>query len=338
MIGTVVVTGGLGFIGSHLVRLLLSGGHASEVINIDCLTYAGNEQNLADVAVDPRYRLLRASIESEAAMEAALRRSDVVIHCAAESHVDRAIDGPMAFARTNALGTASILDAARRVGVRRFVHVGTDEAYGSLEPGDPPWTEAAPLRPRNPYSASKAAADHLVLSYHATYGMDVVITRGSNTYGPMQCPEKFIAIAVMALLDGRPIPIHGSGTNMRDWLHVSDHCAGIVAAMEHGLPGAAYNLGGNCERSNLAMAWAICRLMGTSEPRIEFVDDRPGNDQRYAMNSSKAEREIGWRPRVALEDGLRGAIAWYRENRAKWSWTPYVRRVDAERRLLVEVV
>ena len=319
-----LVTGGAGFIGSNFVRCLLGERPDAEIVNLDALTYAGHLESLQDVEDHPRYQFVHGDICDADAVREAMSRADVVFHLAAESHVDRSIVSDAPFVRTNVLGTATLLAAALEAGVRRFVQVSTDEVYGDLpwrdpEDGDasaPKFTEDTPLAPRSPYSASKAAADHLALAYHTTHGMDVVVTRCSNNYGPYQYPEKLLPVVITRALEGLPAPVYGDGLYVRDWIHVQDHCSGILAAAERGRAGRVYNFGGTGERTNLALIREVLRILGRPESLVEHVKDRPGHDRRYAIDASRAEAELGWTPRVRLTEGLAETVAWYRANRA----------------------
>jgi dTDP-glucose 4,6-dehydratase len=314
---TVLVTGGGGFIGSNFVRYLLETDPAVTVLNFDLLTYAGNLHNLADVAGDPRYRFLHGDITDRESVREALRPGvDAVIHFAAESHVDRSIHDSGPFVRTNVLGTQVLLDAARAFKVARLVNVSTDEVYGSLGPTGA-FTEETPLAPNSPYAASKAAADLLVRSYVHTFGLPALITRCSNNYGPYQFPEKLIPLFITNLLRDQPVPVYGDGLNVRDWIHVRDHCAAIDKVWRAGRPGEVYNVGGRCERTNLELTHALLRAVGKPESLIRYVPDRPGHDRRYAIDCGKIERELGWRPAVPFEQGLRDTVRWYVDH-ADW--------------------
>ncbi|TAJ08926.1 MAG: dTDP-glucose 4,6-dehydratase [Nitrospirae bacterium] len=312
----ILVTGGAGFIGSHLVRRLLANGSDS-VVNVDALRYSGNLENLADVAGHPRYTFVQADICDAPTVARVMKehRIEGVINCAAETHVDRSIVEPGAFAKTDVIGTAVLLDEARRVGVARFLHVSTDEVYGSVETGSS--KEGDPLDPRSPYSASKAGGDLLVRSYWTTYQFPVMITRGSNTYGPNQYPEKFIPLFVTNALEDQPLPMYGDGRYRRDWLSVFDHCAGIEHVFRHGEPGTIYNIGGGNERENVAVADMILVHLDKPKSLIRFVQDRPGHDRRYAVDCSRL-RALGWAPTVSFEEGLRATVDWYRNNQAWW--------------------
>lgn len=322
----ILVTGGAGFIGSNLVRWLLEHRPGAEVVNLDALTYAGNLESLADVEEHPRYRFVHGDICDPAAVAPAMEGADLVLHLAAESHVDRSILSDAPFVRTNVLGTQTLLAAALALGVRRFVHVSTDEVYGELpwrdpddgDPAPPRFTEDTPLAPRSPYAASKAASDLLALAYHTTHGLDVVVTRCSNNYGPYQFPEKLIPLMITHALEDRALPVYGDGLYVRDWIQVTDHCRGIVAAAEGGAPGRVYNFGGDAERTNLTVVRALLRALGKPEDRIEHVKDRKGHDRRYAIDFSRAEAELDWRPSVTFEDGLADTVRWYLENERWW--------------------
>lgn len=312
----ILVTGGAGFIGSHLIRRLLSDGH-ERVVNVDALRYSGNLENLADVARDPRYVFVHADICDGEAVERALAEHaiEAVINCAAETHVDRSILDPNSFARTDVVGTAVLLEASRKAGVARFLQVSTDEVYGSVETGSS--REEDFLEPRSPYSASKAGADLLARSYWTTYRFPVLITRGSNTYGPNQYPEKFIPLFVTNAIDDQALPLYGDGRQRRDWLSVYDHCGAIVHVLRQGEPGAIYNVGGGNERENLVVAKAILDHLGKPASLIRHVQDRQGHDRRYAVDCSRL-RALGWAPAVVFEEGLRAAVDWYRGHEAWW--------------------
>jgi dTDP-glucose 4,6-dehydratase len=309
-----LVTGGCGFIGSHFVRGLLSERRSARVVNLDLLTYAGNPENLGDVEKDPRYEFVRGSITDESLVDRLVGAGvDAIVNFAAESHVDRSLYGPAEFIRTNIQGTATLLEAARRHRTGRFLQVSTDEVYGSL-PKEGTFQETTPLHPNNPYSSTKAAADLMVQAYVHTFGIDAVITRSSNNYGPHQHPEKLIPLHVTNAREGKPLPVYGDGMQIRDWLHVEDNCRGILAALEKGRAGEVYNLGGGNERPNLEVTRAILGLVGRPESQIEFVKDRPGHDRRYAIDCRKAKRALGWKPRVRFEEGLKETVAWYLAN------------------------
>lgn len=311
----ILVTGGAGFIGSHLVRRLVTGGH--QIVNLDALRYSGNLDNLADLAGHPRYVFVQGDIcdADTVAQVFHEREIEAVINCAAETHVDRSILDPNSFAKTDVVGTAVLLEAARQAGVSRFLQVSTDEVYGSIEAGSS--TEEDALAPRSPYAASKAGADLLVRSSWTTYRFPVLLTRGSNTYGPNQYPEKFIPLFVTNALDDQPLPLYGDGRHRRDWLSVFDHCAGIEHVLRYGEPGHVYNVGGGNEQENLVVAGLILEHLGKPHSLIRFVQDRPGHDRRYAVDCSKLRR-LGWAPAVPFEDGLRATVDWYRTHEAWW--------------------
>ncbi|BEP14584.1 dTDP-glucose 4,6-dehydratase [Acidothermaceae bacterium B102] len=315
----VLVTGGAGFIGSHYVRTLLSGGYdgvrPERVTVYDKLTYAGNLANLEPVAGDPRYRFVHADIGDAAALDAALPGHDIVVNFAAETHVDRSITGASDFVVTNVLGTQTLLEACLRVGVGRVLHVSTDEVYGSIAEGS--WTEEWPLLPNSPYSAAKAGADLIARSYARTYGLNVTITRCSNNYGPYQFPEKVVPLFVTNLLDGKNVPLYGDGLNVRDWLHVDDHCRGIQLALEQGGAGEIYNIGGGLELTNRELTERLLSAVGADWSHVTPVEDRKGHDRRYSVDDSKL-RALGYAPRTPFEDGLAQTVSWYRENRAWW--------------------
>ncbi|MBI4401103.1 MAG: dTDP-glucose 4,6-dehydratase [Nitrospirae bacterium] len=312
----ILVTGGAGFIGAHLVRRLLAKEH-NHVVNLDALRYSGNLENLTDVAGHPRYRFVHGDICESRTVEKALKEHglEAVINCAAETHVDRSILDPNSFARTDVIGTAVLLEEARKAGVARFLQVSTDEVYGSVETG---WSkEDDAIAPRSPYSASKAGADLLAQSYWTTFGFPVLITRGSNTYGPNQYPEKFIPLCITNALDDQPLPLYGDGRYRRDWLSVFDHCGAIEHVLRHGAPGSIYNIGGGNERENLTVAETILKYLGKPMSLIRFVQDRPGHDRRYAVDCSRLPT-LGWAPTVPFEEGLRATVDWYRNHEAWW--------------------
>ncbi len=322
----ILVTGGAGFIGSNLVRWLLEHRPGAQVVNLDALTYAGNLESLKDVERHPSYAFVHGDICDAGAVAQAMEGAELVLHLAAESHVDRSILSDAPFVRTNVLGTQTLLSAALLLGVKRFVQVSTDEVYGELpwrdpadgDPTAPRFTEVTPLAPRSPYSASKAAADHLAMAYHTTHAMDVVVTRCSNNYGPYQFPEKLIPLMITHALEDRPLPVYGDGLHVRDWIHVEDHCRGIVAAAEQGRAGRVYNFGGDAERTNLTVVRTLLRALGKPEDRIEHVKDRKGHDRRYAIDFGRARSELGGRPSVTFEQGLADTVRWYLENGTWW--------------------
>ncbi len=309
------VTGGAGFIGSNFVRHMLQARADVEIVNFDALTYAGNLANVAGLG--DRHAFVRGDICDAGAVRAAMEGADAAVHFAAESHVDRSIASAAEFVRTNVEGTRVLLDAAREVGMGKFVHVSTDEVYGTLgETGK--FTEETCLAPNSPYSASKAGSDLLVRAYAETYGFAGVITRCSNNYGAYQFPEKLIPLMIINALEDKPLPVYGDGGNVRDWLHVSDHCRAIERVLDRGVAGQVYNIGGNNERTNLSIVREILRLMGKGEDLITFVQDRLGHDRRYAIDAGKMRRELDWEPEYDLARGLAETVAWYVENRAWW--------------------
>ncbi|WP_019532837.1 dTDP-glucose 4,6-dehydratase [Paenibacillus ginsengihumi] len=321
---TLLVTGGMGFIGSHFIRYWMRRHPEDRVVNYDLLTYAGNPANLAALQGYPGYRFVRGDIADAAAVNRVFAEENVatVVHFAAESHVDRSISEPSAFVRTNVLGTQCLLEAARSKGVRRFVHISTDEVYGTLGP-EGLFTEETPLAPNSPYSASKAGSDLMVRAYGETYGLPVIITRCSNNYGPYQYPEKLIPTIITRALDDQPIPVYGDGLNVRDWLYVEDHCSAVELALLGGKPGQVYNVGGGNERTNVEIARTILGLLGKPESLLRFVADRPGHDRRYAIDAGKIRRELGWQPRYSLEEGIARTVEWYIE-RQDW-WRPLLK-------------
>ena len=319
----ILVTGGAGFIGSAVVRFLIEETEC-EVINVDKLTYAGNLANLESIADNPRYSFVKGDICDAAAVEAAMQGCDAVVHFAAESHVDRSIYEPAASIETNVKGTFILLQVARKQNISRFLHISTDEVYGDIEPGKFA-DENSPIQPSSPYSSSKASSDLLVKSYVRTYGFPALITRSSNNYGPYQFPEKFLPLMITNALDNKALPIYGDGKQERDWLHVEDNCKGVLAVLERGKIGEVYNLGGSDIVENLTIARQLLRLIGKPETLLSYVKDRPGHDRRYALKCDKAERELGWKPQITLEDGFRQTIDWYRTNTA---WMAGVRGGD----------
>jgi dTDP-glucose 4,6-dehydratase len=320
----VLLTGGCGFIGSHFVHVLLQ-RTAYDVVNLDTLTYAGDLSRLADVAGLDRYTFVEGDIADAGAVEELVARTRpwAIVNFAAESHVDRSILDSTPFLRTNVLGVQVLLEAARRHGVERFLQISTDEVYGDVS-ARPPSSEASPPRPSNPYSASKAAADLLALSYHRTYGLPVIIARSSNNYGPFQFPEKLIPLAILNALSGKDLPVYGDGLQLRDWLHSDDNCEAILRVLEHGATGAVYNIGTGQERTNLSVVEAVCDLVAALTNReaaalraqIKLVTDRPGHDRRYAMDTRCSRSELGWSPRIAFDAGLESTVAWYAQNAA----------------------
>lgn len=345
-----LVTGGAGFIGSAVVRQAIRDGH--EVVNVDALTYAACLDNVTPVSNSPRYAFEQVDIRDRAALDGIFKdhRPDAVMHLAAESHVDRSIDGPGTFIETNILGTYNMLEAARRYWLDadrfaefRFHHISTDEVFGSL-PSDPSilFTEHTPYDPRSPYSASKAASDHLVRAWGETYGLPIVLSNCSNNYGPYHFPEKLIPVVILNALAGQPLPVYGNGANIRDWLYVEDHAEALLLVASKGQIGRSYNIGGGNERTNLDIVKAICAILDAERPKergsyaeqITFVADRPGHDARYAIDSSRIRDELGWRPRVSVEDGLLRTVRWYLEN-DQW-WRPLLARSGVGERLGVK--
>ncbi len=315
----VLVTGGCGFIGSNLVKYLRRHRPAWKVVNLDKLTYAGNLENLADLESDSGHCFARCDI-ADRDMVAQLIRShsiDAIVHLAAESHVDRSILGPDVFIHTNVLGTQVLLEAGHQTGVKRFLMVSTDEVYGSLGASGR-FTESSPLAPSSPYSASKASADLLALAYHRTFGIDVVVTRCSNNYGPYQFPEKLIPLMIVNALHDEPLPVYGDGANVRDWLNVVDHCQALLLALEKGRAGEIYNIGGGAELQNIDIVKRILALLSKSQKLIRYVKDRPGHDRRYAIDASKAKAELGWTPAHTFDQGLEETVRWYVDNRSWW--------------------
>ncbi len=328
----ILVTGGAGFIGANFILDWCAGGD-EPVVNLDKLTYAGNLGNLASLKDDPRHRFVRGDIGDRAMVEALLAqaRPRAVLNFAAESHVDRSIHGPAEFIATNLLGTFELLEAARGYWSAlpepersrfRFLHVSTDEVYGSLGPQDPPFSEQTVYAPNSPYAASKAGSDHLVRAYHRTYGLPTLTTNCSNNYGPLQFPEKLIPLMIHNAVAGTTLPVYGDGLQVRDWLYVGDHCAAIRTVLQRGRPGETYNVGGNAEKTNLEVVRTLCRILGESRPgrayaeQIRFVKDRAGHDRRYAIDADKIRREFGWSPVESFESGLARTVRWYLDNEA----------------------
>jgi dTDP-glucose 4,6-dehydratase len=316
----ILVTGGAGFIGSHYVRSLIAGRYPGsgdhEITVLDKLTYAGNLANLAPVRDDPRLSFVEGDILDTRLVDRLVGESEAVVHFAAESHVDRSILGAADFVMTNVVGTQTMLDAALRHGTERFVHVSTDEVYGSIESGS--WPEDHPLGPNSPYSASKAASDLLALAYARTHGVPVTVTRCSNNYGPYQFPEKVIPLFVTNLLDGGRVPLYGDGSNVRDWLHVDDHCRAVHLVLTGGRPGEVYNIGGGTELSNKELTGLLLEACGAGWDAVDHVEDRKGHDQRYSVDITKISTELGYRPEVPFDRGLAETVDWYRANRAWW--------------------
>ena len=333
----ILVTGGAGFIGSNYVRLLLEQG-GDRIVNFDLLTYAGNLENLAGLEDDPHYRFVRGDIRDRQAVRAVLNDEniDAVVHFAAESHVDRSVEGPEVFVLTNVLGTEILLEESRTAGVERFVMVSTDEVYGSL--GDEGlFVETTPLAPNSPYAASKAAADLLCRAFFKTFGFPVLTTRCSNNYGPYQFPEKLIPLMIANALEDKPLPVYGDGRNVRDWLYVGDHCTAIDLVLRRGRPGAIYNIGGCNEMANIDLVGMLLDRLGRSRDLITFVKDRPGHDRRYAIDASLIGAELGWRPSVDFAAGLARTVDWYLANRTWWekirsgAYTEYYAKMYGDR-------
>ena len=322
-----LVTGGAGFIGSNFVRFLLRERPNAEVVNLDVLSYAGNRDNIADILDDPRHVFVHGDICDPETVAKAIKGIDVVVNLAAETHVDRSISSDTHFVRTNVVGVATLLSGALDSGVQRFIQVSTDEVYGELPWLDPKnhdssqsprFTEKTALSPRSPYSATKAAADHLTLAYHATHGLDVIVTRCSNNYGPNQHPEKLIPLMITYALQDRYLPLYGDGLHIRDWIHVTDHCSGLLAAAEKGVAGKVYNFGGDTERTNLSVIENILEILDRPKDLIQHVQDRLGHDRRYAIDSSRAQSELGWEPSTQFSEGLRDTVDWYVMNQEWW--------------------
>jgi dTDP-glucose 4,6-dehydratase len=316
---TMLVTGGAGFIGSNFIRHMLAEHPDTPIVNLDALTYAGNPESLRDVADNPNYTFVHGDICDPAAVAAVFQNHpiDTVVHFAAESHVDRSIADGSTFVRTNVLGTFTLLDYALKHGVRRFIHVSTDEVYGSTPEGS--FTETDNLNPSSPYSSSKAGSDLLARSFFITHGLPVIVTRCTNNYGPYQFPEKLIPLFATNLLEGKKVPVYGTGKNIRDWLYVLDHCRAIDFVLRHGEPGEVYNIGGGAEKTNLEITAKILELLGKDESMIEHVPDRKGHDFRYSLDFGKL-RDLGWKPAYSFDDALAATVAWYAEN--DWWWRP----------------
>jgi dTDP-glucose 4,6-dehydratase len=326
--GRLLITGGAGFIGSAFVRHMLAGHDTVSILTLDSLTYAGNLATLSAVDGNHRHRFMRGDICDKQMVSAAFATAedvfgepvDAVVHFAAETHVDRSIEAPAEFLWTNVLGTEIMLRVARERGVSRFLHISTDEVYGSLGPDDPPFTEESPFRPNSPYAASKAGADHMARAYRETYGMPVSILRCSNNYGPYQFPEKLIPLMIANALENKPLPVYGDGSNVRDWIFVEDFCRGIETVLFSDTLGEVYNLGGRCELANIHVVETLLDVLGKPKTLITFVKDRLGHDRRYAVDTTKIGRELGWKPSVTFEEGLARTIRWYLDN-AEWVTT-----------------
>jgi len=336
----ILVTGGCGFIGSNFIRYFLKSYPNDSLINVDKLTYAGNLENLSDLSQSPHYHFIRGDITDASRMEELINKGvDAIINFAAESHVDRSIEDPSAFMKTNVFGTLVLLEAIRKVFPKqriRFIHISTDEVYGSLgEKGA--FIEETPLAPNSPYSASKSAADMLIRAYHRTYGLSTVITRSSNNFGPYQFPEKLIPLMISNAIEDKELPIYGDGMHIRDWIYVEDHCRALDVVLHHAREGEVYNIGGRNERQNLAVAQTILERLGKPYSLIRFVTDRPGHDRRYAINFSKIEKELGWKPTVSFEEGISRTIEWYLTHREWWKkiktgeYLDYYRRMYEDR-------
>ena len=334
----ILVTGGAGFIGSNFIRYYLKMHSDVNLVNFDKLTYAGNLENLADVAGDSRYKFVKGDICNRSDVETVFRdhNIDTVVHFAAESHVDRSILGAAVFVQTNVVGTNVLLEVAKELGVDHFLHVSTDEVYGSLG-STGKFVESTPLHPNSPYAASKAGSDVLALAYQHTFGIPVVVTRCSNNYGPYQFPEKLIPLMIVNALNDKPLPVYGDGLNVRDWLYVEDHCSAIDVVLQRGVSGEVYNIGGNNEWSNIDIIRMILSIMGKPEDLITFVKDRPGHDRRYAMDASKINRELGWLPAHQFENGIKDTIKWYLSQKEWWrrimtgEYQSYYKQVYEER-------
>lgn len=316
----ILVTGGAGFIASNFIRLLLTEHPEHNIVNLDAMTYAGNKHTIEQFDKHQNYKFIEGNIYDQKLVELILKLSkiDAIINFAAETHVDRSITSAQPFVHANVEGTRALLDAARIFGIKKFVQISTDEVYGTAAEGV--FTETKLLTPRSPYSASKAAAEHLVYSYFVTYGLPVLTTRSSNNYGPYQYPEKFIPLAITNLIEGQKIPVYGAGKNIRDWLHVIDNCRAINLVIEKGRIGEVYNIGGGNEWENISIARQIANAFGKGDEAIEFVTDRPGHDFRYALSSEKIKQELGWKPEIHFEEGLTETIKWYKDN--EWWWKP----------------
>ncbi|KKR08586.1 MAG: dTDP-glucose 4,6-dehydratase [Parcubacteria group bacterium GW2011_GWC2_39_14] len=315
-----LVTGGAGFIGSNFIHYILNKYPDYDVINFDKLTYAGNLENLKELEDHPNYHFVKGDILNSELLEHVAKDVDIIVHFAAESHVDRSVLDPFAFIRTNVLGTHTLLEVARKLGNKRFHHVSTDEVFGSLslEEPDKAFHEESPYDPRSPYSSSKAASDHLVRAYYHTFGLPITISNCSNNYGPYHFPEKVIPLFITNLMEGKKVPLYGDGKNVRDWIHVLDHCSAIDVIIHKGKIGHTYVVGGNSEKSNFELTMAILENMGMGEEMIDYVKDRPGHDRRYAIRPHKIKAELGWQPTIGFDDGIRRTIQWYAEHEAWW--------------------
>ncbi|MHA1377691.1 MAG: dTDP-glucose 4,6-dehydratase [Candidatus Helarchaeota archaeon] len=308
----ILVTGGAGFIGSNFIRYLLKNYSDFEIINLDALTYAGNLENLLEIQDNPRYQFVRGDISDFELVNSLVKNCDYIVNFAAESHVDRSIDNPDIFIKTNILGTQTLLNILRKNSIKKYIHISTDEVYGSIENGY--FIESSNIEPSSPYSASKAAADLLVLANYKTFNSPVCITRCSNNYGPYQFPEKFLPLMILNIMKNKKIPIYGDGLNVRDWIFVEDHCSAIMEVLLKGEIGEVYNIGANNEYQNIELAKLVLKIMKKSEDLISFVPDRPGHDRRYAIDSSKIKKALGWKPKVSFDEGIKKTIKWYEKN------------------------
>jgi len=311
----ILITGGAGFIGSNFVNYMLSAHPGYKITVLDAMTYASNPGTIAEFKKNKNFKFVKGDINNKKQADAAARGMDFIVNFAAETHVDRSISGPEAFVKTNVLGTHNMLEAARKSGIKMFLHISTDEVYGSIKSGKS--KEGDPLDPTSPYSSSKAAADLVALSYYKTFGFPVVITRSSNNFGPYQHPEKFIPLFITRAIEGGDLPLYGDGKNVRNWIHVEDNCSGIDAVLHKGKPGEVYNIGGNTEEPNIKVAKIIAHALGKSEGIIKFVKDRPAHDRRYALDSAKLKK-LGWRPKYSFDEALEKTIQWYKDNEKWW--------------------
>ncbi len=326
----ILVTGGAGFIGANFVRMLLSERKNLKVVNFDALTYAGNLENLDGFMENKNHAFVHGDIRNRELIEKTIKehKIDGIVNFAAESHVDRSISGPGIFIETNVTGTLNLLLCAKELGVKRFLQVSTDEVYGSLSPDEEAFTEETHIKPNSPYSASKASADHLVHAFHHTFGLDSVITRCSNNYGPYQFPEKMLPLCINNIRQDKQIPVYGDGMQIRDWLYVYDHCSAILRVLENGESGEVYNIGGSNEKTNIELVKTLLGLLGKDESLIKFVKDRPGHDRRYAIDNSKITNSLGWKPSVTFEQGIAKTVDWYLKNQ---SWLDHVTSGDYQK-------
>lgn len=330
----ILITGGSGFIGSAFIHWILNRNNDYEVVNLDLLSYAGNPENLVELEDDPRYTFIHGDVADSNSVMQAMTGCSIVVHFAAESHVDKAIQNSAPFVYTNVTGTQVMLDVARKLGIDRYVQVSTDEVYGALKPLAPAFTEDTPLAPRNPYSACKAAGDLLALSYHHTYGLPVIVTRSSNNYGPRQFPEKLIPLMISNALNDIPLPIYGDGQQVRDWIYVDDNCRAIELTMLNGTPGRVYNIGGYNERANIEVVTTLLKIIGKPLNLIQHVPDRPGHDRRYAINPQRITGELGWQPGIDFEQGLEKTIDWYINN---FEWLRLIKSGEYQTRYLNKI-